>query len=297
MRYDLTSLELFVTVAEEANLTRAARRAHLAVSAISKRMGELEAQVGTPLLQRHARGVSLTPAGQALLHYSRQVLRTLQGMTDELAEYAGGVKGHIRLHAVASALIQFLPEELDAFLRSYPQIRIDLEEHTGPAVVRAVAEGNADLGIIAARTAAPGLEIYPYREDRLVLVVPAGHPLARRRAVALADAAGYEFVGPHNESSLHALMAEAAAAAGVPLKQRVRVSSFDGMCRMIETRLGIGLLPADVVRRYASAMKVRAVRLTDAWAQRQMVICVREFEALPFAARALVDLLRAQALA
>lgn len=296
MRYDLTSLELFVAVAEEANLTRAARRQHLAVSAISKRMAELEEQAGTALLARHARGVSLTPAGQALLHYSRQVLQTLQQMGDELAEYAGGVKGHIRVHAIASALIQFLPEELDAFLRRYPQIKIDIEEHVGAAIVTAVAEGSADAGIIAERTPAPGLRIFPYREDRLALVVPAGHKLARRRAVALRDLAEYEFVGPHNASSLHALLADAAAQAGMPLKQRVRVSSFDGMCRMIETNLGIGILPAEVVRRYASSMNIRMVRLTDDWARRRMVICVRDFEALPFAARALVDLLRAQAL-
>jgi DNA-binding transcriptional LysR family regulator len=124
MRYDLTSLELFVAVAEEANLTRAAERQHLAVSAVSKRITELEELAEAPLLVRLPRGVSLTPAGQSLLHYARQMLQLVQRMRSELSEYAGGVKGHIRLHASTSVLSQFLPRELESFLRLYPMIRL-----------------------------------------------------------------------------------------------------------------------------------------------------------------------------
>ncbi|GFM67156.1 hypothetical protein PSCICJ_32740 [Pseudomonas cichorii] len=153
MRYDLTSLDVFITVTEERNLTRSARIRHLAVSAISKRITELEAQVGSPLLLRNARGVELTPAGQSMLFYARQLKQTLAQLDTELGEYATGVKGHVRIHAITSALSQFLPDDVAGFIALYPQIKFDIEERVGSAVIRAVADGRADLGIIAAQTA------------------------------------------------------------------------------------------------------------------------------------------------
>src|SRR5882762_831776 len=100
MHYDLVSLKLFVAVAECANVTRAAERGHLAVSTVSKRIRELENLAGTSLLQRYPRGVGLTPAGQSLLRHARQMLQMVDRMDAELAEFARGVKGHIRLHSV-----------------------------------------------------------------------------------------------------------------------------------------------------------------------------------------------------
>jgi len=97
MRHDLTSLKLFVAVAECGNLTRAAERQHLAVSAVSKRIAELESHAGTALLVRYPRGVGLTPAGQSVLQHARQVLHMMQRLDKERGEYAGGVKGHVRL--------------------------------------------------------------------------------------------------------------------------------------------------------------------------------------------------------
>ena len=243
MRYDLVSLELFVAVAEEANLTRAAERQHLAVSAVSKRITELEDLAGAPLLERLPRGVSLTPAGQSLLHHARQMLQLVARMKSELSEYAGGVKGHIRIHASTSVLIQFLPPELESFLKLYPMIRFEIEERVGAAIVRAVADGTTDIGILGSHTPAQGLATFPYHTDQLVLVVPAGHALAKRKSVKFAEALAYPFVSHHAASSLWALMTQAAREAGGAIQQRIQVSSFDCMCRMVEANLGIAMLP------------------------------------------------------
>lgn len=289
MRHDLTSLDLFVTVAECGNLTRAAERKHLAVSAVSKRIGELEALAHTPLLVRQPRGVMLTPAGQSLLRHARQMLQLVQRMDEELGEFAEGVKGHIHLHAVASALTQFLPAELEAFLSRYPGVHLSLEERTGKAVVRAVADGSADVGIVANQTPLQGLNALPYRLDRLMLGVPNGHPLARRKAVRFAEALAHPFVGPHAESSLASLMAQGAQACGLPLQQRIQVSSFDAMCRLVETRLGITLLPEGVLAPHVAAGRLRCVALKEDWAERQMSIVVRDFGELSHIARTLID--------
>lgn len=289
MRHDLVSLKLFVAVAECGNLTRAAEREHLAVSAVSKRIGELEALVRTPLLQRYARGVTLTPAGQSLLHHARQLLQQVDRMDAELAEFAGGVKGHIRLHAVASALYQFLPEELESYLQRYPGVRISLEECTGKAVVMAVADGSADLGVISRQTPLQGLSALPYHTDRLMIGVPIDHPLARRKSLRFAEALNHPFVGPHADSSLASLMAAQARACGKALDQRIQASSFDAMCRLVETRLGITMLPEGVLLPHAQRGQLRAIRLNEPWAVREMVLVVRDPEQLGPISRSLIE--------
>ncbi len=297
MRHDLTSLKIFIAVAECANLTRAAEREHLALSAVSKRVAELEESLHTPLLQRHARGVSLTPAGQSVLRYARQVLQLVREMDVELGEYASGIKGHVRLHAVASALTQFLPRDVETFLATYPLVHISMEERTGKDVALAVANGNADLGVISGVTPRAGLLAYRYHSDELSIGAPLGHPLARRKSVRFEEALNYPFIGPHIESSLSALMAEGAKSADRALQQRVRASSFDVMCRLVESRLGITMLPDGVLAAYATSGRLKIVRLNEKWARRQLFLVVRDGEQLSPIAKTLLEHLQRAAMA
>jgi len=292
LRYDLTSLDVFITVAEERNLTRAARIKHLAVSAVSKRITELEAQAGSPLLVRNARGVDLTPAGQSLLFYARQLRETLHQLDHELGDYASGVKGHVRIHAITSALSQFLPDDIARFLALYPQIRFDIEERVGSAVVRAVADGRADLGIIAIQTPAQGLETVAYRNDELTVAVPAGHALAERSSVRFSEVLEHEFVGPHLESSMHTLLTAQAEQLGLSLKLRIRISSFDSMCRMVSAGLGVAILPRSVIKQYLRSHKLKAVTLDEPWAQRSLLLAFRKYEAASPTLRTLIDNLK-----
>lgn len=289
MRHDLTTLRLFVAVAECRNLTRAAERTHLAVSAVSKRVAELEALVGTALLVRYPRGVELTPAGQSVLQHARQALQVVQHLDAELAEFAGGVKGHIHLHAIASALTQFLPEELESFLGQYPGVNVSIEERTGKAIVQAVADGSADVGIVAAGGEVGGLQWLPYRDDRLMLGVPLGHELAGRPGVRFAEALDHAFVGPRTDSSIAALLTRGAREAGKPLLQRIQVSSFDAMCRLVQTRLGITLLPAGVLASQVEAGRIAAVPLDEPWALRRLGIVVRDMNELSHVTRSLIE--------
>lgn len=292
MRYDLTSLDLFITVAQERNLTRAARIKHLAVSAISKRITELESQVGAPLLIRNARGVELTPAGQSMLFYARQLKQTLEQLDTELGDYATGVKGHIRIHAITSALSQFLPDDVAGFVALYPQIKFDIEERVGSAVIRAVADGRADLGIIASQTAAQGLETVPYRNDELTLVVPAGHVLASRKSIRFDEVLAHEFVGPHLESSMHTLLTSEAEKLGMALKLRIRISSFDCMCRMVSAGLGVAVLPRSVINQYLRSHKLKAVTLDEAWAQRSLLLAFKKYDTASPTLKTLIDHLK-----
>ena len=291
-RLDLTSLQLFVAVCELGSIGRAAEREFIAASAVSKRLADLETAVDTQLLYRHSRGVTPTPAGESLLHHARTVLFGLERMQGELSEYADGVRGHVRIHANISAIVQFLPEDLGAFARAHSQVKIDLQEHLSNTVLHAVQEGAADLGICSMTTAhndARTLQSRAYRSDRLVLVVPQGHALCAQTAIDFADVLDWDIVGLHANSSISLAMRAAAAVAARPLRQRIQVTGLDAMCRMIDNGLGVGLLPDRAFALMHSVGRLQAIALQDAWAQRELRLVARDFDTLPAAARLLVE--------
>ena len=296
-RIDLTSLQLFVAVCELGSIGRAAEREFIAASAVSKRLSDLEATLETPLLYRHTRGVDLTPAGESLLHHARSVMFSLEKMQAELSEYADGVRGHVRIHANISAIVQFLPEDLGAFTQDHPQVKIDLEEHLSSEVIRAVQEGAADLGICntGMLTAGHGLQHHPYRRDELALIVPAGHPLARVGEIAFEDTLDFDHVGLHSNSSIYLAMREAAAASGRAIRLRIHVTGLDAMCRMIHNGLGVGVMPRRAFELMHGVGRLESVRLTNDWATRDIGLVARDFSTLPLTARLLVDHLSVRA--
>jgi DNA-binding transcriptional LysR family regulator len=292
MRFDLTDLRLFLNVAEQASITHGAARSHLALASASERIRGMEDALGVKLLARGRRGVRPTPAGQAVIHHARVVLQQIERMRGELGEYARGLKGHVRLLSNTAAMTEFLPEALAPYLAKHRGIDIDLEERPSHAIVEAVAQGLADIGIVADSVDLGGLETFAFRVDRLVLVTPRGHKLARRRAIGFADVLDRDFVGLTAGSALQDHLDRHAARAGRRLKFRVRVGGFDALCRLVEQGVGLGVAPETAAERCRRTMAIGAVRLTDPWALRRLMICVRRLDALPAHAQRLVEHLR-----
>jgi DNA-binding transcriptional LysR family regulator len=292
MRFDLTDLRLFLNTAEAASITHGAARTNLALASASARIRGMEALLGTPLLERQRRGVRPTPAGRALLHHARIVLQQMERMRGELGAYGSGLKARLRLLSNTAGLTEFLPEALAAFLAAHPNVDIDLEERPSAEIVPAVAEGLADLGIVADVVDLGDLETFPFRTDQLVLIAPRGHRLARRRALAFREALAEDFVGLGAGSALQDHLGAHAARAGHPLNLRVRVGSFDAIARLVEQGVGLAIVPETAARRCATSMAIAAVRLTDSWALRQLTLCVRRLDALSPQARQLVAHLR-----
>jgi DNA-binding transcriptional LysR family regulator len=288
-RLDLTSLQLFVAVCESGSIGRAAEREGMAASAVSKRLSDLETILDTPLLYRHARGVDLTPAGETLLHHARSMLFGLDKMQGELSEYAQGVRGHVRVHANISAIVQFLPEDLAGFVAQHPQVKLDLDERVSAEIVRTVLEGEADIGICNPPPLPAGLQSRPYRQDRLVLVVPEGHRFAARDSIRFAETLEEDHVGLHGNSAIYLAMRRAAATLGQAIRLRFRVTGLDAMCRMIDNGLGIGLMPDRAFELLRHMGRLRGVPLLDDWAVRELTVLSRDFAALPVTARMLVD--------
>lgn len=295
MRFDLTDLKLFLHVVEAGSITAGAERMHLAVAAASTRIRNMEIELGTPLLNRERQGVQPTPAGRTLVHHARQMLLQAERMRAELGEYADGLKGHVRLLSNTNALSEFLPEPLSNFLTSHPQVNIDLEERLSDEIVAAIADGKADIGIVADTEYVTGLELFPFRVDRFVLVTSPEHRLASSTKLAFAEALDSDFVGMDRASSLQRFLSEKAERIGRRLKLRVQLRSFDGVCRMVASNVGIGVVPESTAIRSKQTMKLHVIELTDEWALRNLMICVRSLKDLPIYAQDLVKQLIAPA--
>ncbi|MCR6628861.1 MAG: LysR substrate-binding domain-containing protein [Magnetospirillum sp.] len=232
-----------------------------------------------------------TAAGRALLHHARTVTHQMEAMRGELGQYAKGLKGHVRLMCNTAALSEYLPEALGAFLARHPHVDVDIRERPSRDVVLAVAEGLTDLGIAADSVDTGGLEMLPFRLDRLVLVAARDHPLATRRELAFADTLDQPYIGLDEGSALQDFLAGHAALAGRRLSYRVRVRGFDAVCRMVERNVGVAVVPDVAARRCQRAMALRRVTLRDPWATRRLNLCLRSLSALPAHARQLVDAL------
>ncbi|MBP7567708.1 MAG: LysR family transcriptional regulator [Burkholderiaceae bacterium] len=289
MNFDLTDLRLFVAAAEHRNLTRAAQQQHLSLAAASARIKAMESRAGLPLLAREARGVSLLPAGEAVLHHARLVLHQAERLRTDLLDYGAGSRGHVRVFANTTAVTDFLPGVLAAWLATNPGYSVDLREKPNPEIARDVVEGRADLGIVAGRVDTLGLTAIHFSTDRLVLAVPRGHRLARRRRIAFADTLQEPHVGMHAGSTLQAFLSQVTERLGRPLRLRVQLASFDAMCLMIGAGVGVGVVPESAASRHLDGAGLALVELTDEWRTRERQALVRSGEKLPAASQDLLD--------
>ncbi|MFT8243108.1 LysR family transcriptional regulator [Roseomonas sp. BN140053] len=290
-RLDLTSLSLFEAVAESGSLSAACARLNLAVAAGSRRIADLEATLGTRLLERGGRGMRLTPAGEAALERWRGLAEGLRRLLVESGDIGAGGRVHLHVAASVSVVVQFLPGLLGGFLSAHPACRLDLREMTSRDAAVALRDGAVELALLDAAWVTPGLEWRPWQEDRLVAVVPPGHPLwPEKRGAPLPFAAllAFDLVGLDHRTALHAALRRAAAEAGQELRLRVQVGSFEAALRMVRAGLGAAVLPESLAR---SARDLAALPLADPWARRQHVVAARSFAALTEPARLFAEYL------
>lgn len=294
-RFDPVTLRLFVAVVESGTIAAAAEREFIAPSAVSKRLSDLEDSLNTKLLQRSNRGIELTNAGMELLGLARSVLKDLDNIYFQMREHASGARGLVRVFANISAITEFMPCSLRSFMAKYPQIQVQLHEKISSAVQQGVASNAADVGIYAhGNSQVEGIVSLPYQRDELVLAVPFDHPLAQHSEVRIIGALAYNFVGLHTGSFINQQLLRAAREANLPFKCRVQVTSFDALSLMVEAGMGIALMPRVIGERYSQLGKIRVLTLNEAWAHRELQICIRSNASLSIATRLFVEHLQSQ---
>ncbi|OZI33700.1 LysR family transcriptional regulator [Bordetella genomosp. 5] len=292
-KLDLPALEIFVAAIEEKSLSRAAQRENLVTSAASKRVAELERHLDRTLLVRHGRGVEPTPAGMLLYQRAKAILKSVQLAEQAIDQYSAEGQARIRLAANPSTSLQFLPSIMGRFLAARPQVSVDLIEAHSFDIARLVAESTVDIGIYHAVHPVPGVASFPFRRDRVGLVVPVGHALAQRGELYLEEALDYDLLGYFPRHSLDQFLAYAGQSLSRPPTVRMQVANFETRCRMIREGLGVGVVPERIAANYLGSMGLVLLRLKDAWAERQFYTCVRDIGSLNAAAADLLDTLMA----
>lgn len=291
---DLVTLRLFMAAAEEGNLARAAEREHIAISAVSRRISDLEARCGVALLERHDRGVNTTAAGAVLVGQIRGVIDLLQRMILEMEAVRGGARGRVRIHAHMSAICGLLPKKIAEFLDLHPGIDIELDEFTSLEVLHSVRTGSADLGLVSGTVKADDLHLAPWAEDRLVAILPNHHQLLDKATLTLEDMLDEPFIGMQHDSALLTLYRDQAGVLGRKLLERAHTTSFESVRKMVSVGLGVAILPAMSAYPLADDEELGiAVRpLAESWARRPLMLCIKNVQQLSAATRLLISHLR-----
>lgn len=291
MHIDFIGLKLMVNIANTSSMTRGAELSCISLSAASTRIKNLEDCIGTKLLYRLGQGVTLTPSGETLVSQARIVLNQIECLRSAMQEHVDGIKGHVRVFANTTSLSEYLPRVLQRYLIRNPDVNIDLQEHLSVDIVSAVVHGRADIGIIAGAIPTENLEVLPYRQDRLIVVVPQDHQLSRRSELEFVETLTFAHVGLQESSAIHAFLQRECNRVGKRVMQRIQVGNFETACRMIESGVGIGIIPESAAIRHSEVMDITLIPLKDPWSVRRMEICMQSFDMLPAFSRRLVQLL------
>ena len=291
---DPFSLRLFVSVVTQKSIAAAAERHHIAATAVSKRINDLESTLAVLLLRRTNRGVEPTDAGTALCSLAQGALNELERIPLLMNNFCSGGQGVVRVCASTSAMSQFLGDDLLEFIEANPGIQLQIGEDTSEGAVQMIRDNAMDIAVFTNSHDLEGLCTVNYRQDRLVFICPADHELTHQESWRFEQTLEYDYIGWFGGSAVNKQLNAAALMSRTPWKVRVRVSSYDATCKMVERGLGIGVLPESVARKRSELFNIELRRIEDDWAVRHFQVAYRTKEVLTPPVQLLLDHLVAQ---
>lgn len=289
--YDLVDLRLIVNIVETNSLTRGAERSHMSAPAASARLKKVQESLGAQLFYRTTQGLLATSAGHGFARHARAALQQLDQLDQEFRQQAGQGGGCIRLFVNTLSLGESIPAVIERFLVAHPALNIDLHERPSAEITKALKQGLADIGIVNAEVPDEALVYRHYRTEQLVLIAPRAHPVAKLESVAFAQTLQFDYVGLSEHAALQAFLVRRASSEGVPMRLRIQASGLVSLCGLVESGIGVAVVPRSVALRQAQKLRIAVVALEDAWAERELRIAVRDTAALTPEATALIEAL------
>jgi DNA-binding transcriptional LysR family regulator len=260
---DLRQLEYFVAVAEEANFTRAAARVHVTQSGVSAQIRQLERELGAPLFDRSTRRATLTPAGVAALQPARAALAAAAAVRRAVDDVNGLVRGRLSIAMVTACTVAPLFDALASFHREHPGVELSISEAGSDDMVQRVREGVVDVALVGCASAPPhDLESRVVADDRLVALVPAGHPLAGRRSTSLTDLVRHPLVCLPTGTGVRTVLDRACADRGVAASITAEASAPAAVADLARRGLGVAVLSSSMTSDASGLAEVRVRDLT-----------------------------------
>ncbi|MEU1200236.1 LysR substrate-binding domain-containing protein [Streptomyces sp. NPDC005813] len=283
---DLFTLRLFLSAIEEEQIGRAAIRENIAASTATKRIQALEGVAGIQLLEREPGGVVPTPAGAVLARYVRQIFDSLDDMRSEIAFFTDGVRGELAIASARTIFVPFLARELGDFSREYPLVDLAVHDIENADIPQHIAHGEADVGVFAAMGDLDlgGVDVTPYRQDRLVALVPRDHWLSERSDVTFGDLLSEDLIAV---ASILPSLSVAARELNRSCEPKFTVRSAGVAMSLVRAGLGVSVQPECLVTQEVLATTA-AVELAEPWAVRQILVATAHGRTLSPPADALV---------
>lgn len=278
-RIDLVSLKLLQAVVRTGSITRGAEQCSLALGAASTRLRELESRLGTQLLERHARGVRPTEAGQLVIDRARAIESEIDRMETALEDLRQGATGHLRIVANVTALSTRLPRDLALFLRDHPGIRLDLSEETSRVAQRLLLDGLVDVAVMVGLQLHPELESRPYMDDELVALQAARDP--EPRPIRAHDLLQEDLLLLQEGGHVSDWLTDLARQRGERLRLRGQAKGFEALAQLVAAGLGLSVVPKSVAQRYSGLLDLQMRPIVGAETHRPLVIARRRGEEDP----------------
>jgi DNA-binding transcriptional LysR family regulator len=264
---DLRLLKVLREVALRGSFSAAADALSYSQPAVSQQIARLEAQAGVKLIERQHKGISLTPAGEALVRHTERILTQLAEAQAELGDIANSARGRLRLGAFATAAGTIVPHAVSAFRRLRPGVTVDLQLLDPPQSIPALRRGDIDIAIseeggFDADPDLSGLGVERLMDDVLYAALPAGHPLATRRAVALTDLQDEEWmlVGLRGTCADSNIVLHACQEAGFEPHVGYTSDDYFAIQGLVASGMGVALVPGLALASARSDVAVRPLR-------------------------------------
>ncbi|MEE4240380.1 MAG: LysR family transcriptional regulator [Desulfopila sp.] len=273
--FDIVTMRVFLAVARLGSIGAAARNEHIAASAASRRISDLERELGIALISRTPSGTNTTPAGQAFAEHCQQLLNKYAEVRADLKRFAEGEAGELRLAAIPRALAGVLPFFIARFKKDNPEVLVTVQEVFSRQGVRFLREDVSDMAIIYDTVDTTGLKLKPFKEDHVWVVGHKDHPLFRRNensgTVFFRETLDYEHISFHEGGVLDELVSEARKSSRKSIKFTVRVQRINSLIRCAEAGLGLGIIGERDLQPHLTNANLAMLRLADKWASRNLV--------------------------
>ena len=290
----IETLKIFCDLVETKSLSRAAERNFVTQSAVSQQVRGLEEKFKRRLLERMRGGreVGLTEDGEVFYEESRLIVAAYVHLEERMRTLTGTVSGTVHVATVYSIGLHELPAVIRRFMAEHPEAKIDLEYSRTTRIVRDVLAGTVELGVVAYPEKKRGLTVVPLGGDRLVLICPPGHPLAKHKKLRARDLNNQDFVLFERDIPTRRAIDRILRAHGVSVKRVAEFDNIETIKRAVEVGIGAAIVPSPSVIDEARVGSLAVVALAEAEWTRAVGVIYRSDRTLGTAAKKFIELLR-----
>jgi len=295
MKIDTLGIQAFMAIADEGSFRKAADALHISQTALTRRLQNLEANLGVKLVERTTRSVALTRIGSEFLPHGHRLLTELGSALVEIRVSGKAQRGDITISCVPTVGVHYLPRIIKEYSARYPDNRIRILDHLSSGVTEAVLRREAEFGIRQGGSQHPELTSIPLSRDRYVLICPDGHPLAGRKKLSWKQLQAYPLIVPSHVMTNRALLDAALGSGNLALRSQFEVQRSSTAVGMVAEGVAAAIVPGLAVQKGAYP-DIRIVALTEPVVSWTLVLLSRKNAHLSPAAQALYDMLREKAL-